>query len=283
MKQTNSSMPRILLTTLLAALPATSSAEHTAENAGTSAAASTRAIWRPGPGLTWQWQLQGALDTSFDVDVYDVDLFDVSAGQIDALRASGHKVICYFSAGSYEEGRPDAATLEQTGLGNPLDGWPGERWLDVRSPAVREVMLARLDLAVTKHCDAVEPDNVDAYDEDNDSGLDITTDDQLDFNRFLASAAHARDLSVGLKNALALVPALVGEFDWALNEQCVQYGECEELAPFVEAGKAVFHTEYDDDPEVGGINPDEVCESAPAGFSTIIKHLELDTYRIACR
>ncbi len=64
------------------------------------------------------------------------------------------------------------------------------------------------------------------------------------FNRFLAAAAHARGLSIGLKNDLDQVATLEGDFDWALNEQCFQYDECGKLRPFVDAGKAVFVAEY---------------------------------------
>jgi hypothetical protein len=39
-------------------------------------------------------------------------------------------------------------------------------------------------------------------------------------------AAHARGLSVGLKNDLEQVKALVADFDWALNERCFRYNEC---------------------------------------------------------
>ena len=38
------------------------------------------------------------------------------------------------------------------------------------------------------------------------------------------------------------------DFDWALNEECVQYQECDQLTPFIEAGKAVFGVEYQGDP-----------------------------------
>jgi len=37
-------------------------------------------------------------------------------------------------------------------------------------------------------------------------------------------------------------------FDWALNESCLSYNECETLLPFVAAGKAVIGVAYEDDP-----------------------------------
>src|SRR5262249_44643767 len=64
-------------------------------------------IWTPAPRTSWQWQLTGTIDTRFDVAMYDIDLFDAPQSVIDSLHASGRIVICYFSAGSYENWRPD--------------------------------------------------------------------------------------------------------------------------------------------------------------------------------
>lgn len=239
------------------------------------------AVWTPSPGTSWQWQLQGAIDRSVDAQVYDVDLFDTSSATVDALHADGRRVICYFSAGSREDWRPDAARFPSAALGKPLDGWPGERWLDVRDPTVRAILADRLDLAAQKGCDAVEPDNVDGY--ANDDGFSFGRADQLDFLRFLSDEAHARSLSVGLKNATDLVPDLVSAFDWALNEECVAYAECGTEQPFVQAGKAVFHVEYVDSPGQGAAKADRVCGAAgTAGFSTLVKTWDLDAWRIAC-
>ena len=89
-------------------------------------------VWCPTPGLSWQWQLSGAIDDSVDVAMYDIDLFDNEAGQISTLHDDGRVVICYFSAGSHEDWRPDADQFPAGAIGAELDGWPGERWLDVR-------------------------------------------------------------------------------------------------------------------------------------------------------
>lgn len=234
-------------------------------------------IWRPAPGTRWQWQLTGTIDDSLDVEMYDIDLFEAPQAVIDGLRARGVVVICYFSAGSREEWREDAGDFPAAAVGEPLDGWPGERWLDIRSPDVRRIMQARLDRAVARRCDGVEPDNVDAY--ANDSGFPLIAAHQLDYNRFLAAEAHARGLSVGLKNDLEQVEDLLADFDWALNEECFQWDECDLLRPFVVAGKAVFQVEYGDAGLAGTI-----CPRANAlDFDTLIKRLDLDAWRIPCR
>jgi hypothetical protein len=92
-------------------------------------------IWMPTPGTTWQWQLTGTIDESYDVEMYDVDLFDVSASTVDSLQSQGKKVVCYFSAGSWEDWRPDAGDFPNSVKGNS-NGWPGEKWLDIRDIAV---------------------------------------------------------------------------------------------------------------------------------------------------
>ena len=57
-----------------------------------------------------------------------------------------------------------------------------------------------------------------------------------------------------------------------------RYDECQTLSPFVDAGKAAFHTEYTSSSQAGA-----VCAiTEPLGLSTIIKSLDLDAYRVAC-
>ncbi len=238
--------------------------------------------WMPRVGDTWQWQLQGTLNTSYDVNAYDIDLFDSSAATIQELHDAGRHVVCYFSAGSYEDWRPDAGDFNSADLGNTLDGWPDERWLDIRSTNVRNIMEARLDLAEQKSCDAVEPDNVDGY--SNATGLSLTAADQLDYNRFLARQAHQRNLAVALKNDVDQAAALVDDFDFTVNEECHAYDECDLLNVFIEAGKPVFNAEYDSRYVEDLSARQSLCtEALAAGFSTLILPLELDdSFRYSC-
>jgi hypothetical protein len=232
--------------------------------------------WKPAPGTSWQWQLSGKIDPSLDVQMYDIDLFDASQQVIDQLHMLGRVVICYFSAGTHEDWRPDRDSFPASLLGNPLPDWPGERWLDIRQiDELGPIISGRLELAAQKSCDGVEPDNVDAY--QNDSSFRLSYADQLDYNIWLAQEAHARGLSVGLKNNLEQVNVLEPYFDWALIEECFSYQECELLSPFVAAGKAVFGVEY-------SLDPADFCPQANAlDFDFLAKHWELDAWRQACR
>ena len=231
--------------------------------------------WRPGPGTSWQWQLTGSIDTSVVADMYDIDLFDTPAATVRELHDKGRHVVCYLDAGTYEPGRPDADAYPQAVLGAEVEGWPGERWLDIRRlDVLGPIIERRLDRCRAKGFDGVEPDNVDAY--VNDSGFALDAGDQLAFNQFLATEAHRRGLSVGLKNDLDQAADLEPRFDWVLDEQCFQYDECDALRPFADAGKAVFIAEYDLETSV-------FCDAArAAGYSAIRKDLDLDAWREAC-
>mmetsp|Transcript_13254 Transcript_13254/g.36604 ORF Transcript_13254/g.36604 Transcript_13254/m.36604 type:complete len:496 (-) Transcript_13254:89-1576(-) len=240
--------------------------------------------WKPPPGTTWQWQISSppAIDTSLDVDMYDIDLFDATQQTIDQLHNDGRIVICYFSAGSLEDWRPDRDDFDVSLMGNPLDPqWPGEWWLDISqidddTSALARIMRARLDLAVSKNCDGVEPDNIDGY--TNDNGLGLTAEHQRVYNTWLAAEAHRRSLSIGLKNDLDQVSELVSHFDWALNEQCWQYNECDRLDPFVNAGKAVFGVEYVEERDNGSNKPEVYCPVLNAKrFSWLEMTYDLDS------
>ncbi|WP_442818416.1 endo alpha-1,4 polygalactosaminidase [Streptomyces sp. NBC_01237] len=230
--------------------------------------------WRPEPGLDWQWQLSGRLDPTVDVPVYDIDGFDHDAAAVADLHDRGRKVICYLSTGAWEDFRPDAGKFPASVLGRG-NGWEGERWLDIRAVDVLEpLMEARIAMCAKKGYDAVEPDNMDGY--RNRTGFPLTADDQLRYNRLIARVAHRHGLAVGLKNDLDQIPQLVADFDFAVNEQCAQYGECAELSPFIEADKAVFHVEYE-------LPVARFCaDSRRLGLSSLLKKYELGVWRKAC-
>ena len=210
--------------------------------------------WHPALRTSWNWVLSVVPTAPYRaVQMYDVDGFDNSAANVAALHAAGIKAVCYLSAGTYENWRPDASKFPASVLGSN-NGWPGEKWLDVRElqntgSVLRTIMDARLDMCRTKGFDMVELDNVDGY--TNKTGFPLTAADQLFFNATLADDSHARGLSVLQKNDNAQIPQLLPYFDAALNEQCNQYKECTTAQTgtsgydrYVAAGKAVFNAEY---------------------------------------
>jgi hypothetical protein len=237
--------------------------------------------WKPSVGATWDWQLRSPIDPSFDVSIYDIDLFDNSSDVVRDLQARGRRVICYVNLGAWEDWRPDAGRFPAAIIGQPYRGFPDENWLDIRAvnydvllPIIRD----RLDMAVDKGCDAVEPDNMNGYDTETHepSGFPLTYEDQILYNRLVAEEAHRRGLGIGLKNDLRQVRDLVNDFDFAVNEQCFQYNECEYLRPFIEAGKPVFQAEY-------SLQLADFCaQSRVEKFSSIKKTDPLDATRQLC-
>jgi len=200
------------------------------------------------------------------------------ASVIAALHTQGRKVVCYVSVGSWEDWRPDADRFPTSVIGEDYEGWPGENWLDIRQiELLAPVMLARLDLCRDKGFDGIEPDNIDGY--TNDTGFPLTYEDQIRYNLWLADAAHARGLSIGLKNDPDQVADLLPYFDWALTEDCFAEGWCEEMMPFIQMGKPVFAAEYTDT----GVTIEQLCQDAQRlRFSLILKDRELGVWQQAC-
>jgi hypothetical protein len=232
------------------------------------------ASWARSPTPTWQVQLRGELDLTVPADVFELDAFSTAAADVDTLHTAGRRVICYVNAGAYEPGRPDSGRFPANALGAAASR-AGERWLDIRRwPALQPVLEDRLRLCRGKGFDAVAFDNVDGYAQG--SGFPVTYDEQLVFNRRLAALARTLGLSPGLKDDLDQVVALEPDFDFAVNTECFRHDECERLRPFVDAGKPVFHLEYD-------VPTAEFCPTTRGwGFASIRKRPELDAWREPC-
>jgi hypothetical protein len=250
------------------------------------------AIWQPEKGATWDWQLSGSVDTSVAVDIYDVDLFDSSAQLISRLHAQGRKVVCYVNVGAWEEWRPDASKFPKEILGKTWSAtkYTNERWLDIRRIDLLTPLLgARFDMAKQKGCDAIEPDNIDGYDdagrgEADRTGFDLTSEDQLRFNRYLACEAHTRGMAIGLKNDTGQADQLSADFDFVVSEQCFDYNECKRFTPFLAKNKAVLVAEYREDLGASAeAKFDGFCKQAEQlGISAILKNNALDRWRRAC-
>jgi hypothetical protein len=126
--------------------------------------------WTPKVNDTWQIILShppllssAATSATPNVSVFDIDLFDTPTSTVKNFHSLGKKVICYFSAGSYEEWRSDANDFKSEDLGKQVDDWPGEKWLNLRSENVRAIMKKRIEMARDNGCDGVDPDNVDGF------------------------------------------------------------------------------------------------------------------------
>lgn len=208
-------------------------------------ASSTVALgwWQPPQRLTWYWQLQGKVRNGEPVLAYDIDGFENTAGEVATLHAEGRHVICYIDVGTAEKWRPDYSEFPESVLGKPDEGWPGERWLDIRQLSVIEpIMQRRFEMCREKDFDAVEPDNMEGY--ANNSGFPLTAQEQLTYNEWVASTVHSLGMAVFQKNDGEQTAEQVSWFDGALTEQCNQYHECASFQPYLSAGKPVINAEY---------------------------------------
>jgi hypothetical protein len=232
--------------------------------------------WVPAQGTTWQWQLgSAAVDQSVEAQMYDIDLFENSAEVVSSLHAQGRHVVCYLDAGTWEEWRSDANQFPKSVLGDVVSGYPNERWLDISNlPVIEPIMKARLEMCKQKGFDGVEADNVEGF--EIETGFPLTAAEQLTYNEWLASTAHSLGLSIALKNDRQQAAELEPYFDFALDEECFQAAECGKLAPFIDAGKAVFEVEYN-------LTPSQFCEQAnAAGYMAMVKTPELTAARTPC-
>lgn len=129
---------------------------------------SRASLWKPSVRDSWQIALRNPVNMKQpklepDVKIWDIDAYENSKEIIEAIQKQGKKVICYFSAGTYENYREDKGMFKPEDLGKTLDGWPDERWVKLGSQNVRNIMAKRIRTAASKGCDALDPDNVDAY------------------------------------------------------------------------------------------------------------------------
>lgn len=200
-------------------------------------------LWLPTADkpLTLGWILEGKVDASkplqakdlngnaiAEADVYDIDGEYNDAATVKALQAKGKKVICYIDAGVYEDYRGDAAKFKAISpkiWGNKDNGWDGSFWLDIRRVnELAPIMKARLQMCKDKGFDSVEPDEMVNY--TNNPGFPLTYNDQLVYNKAVASWAHEIGISIGLKDDHEQAQDLAPYFDWMLDEECWSYGEC---------------------------------------------------------
>jgi hypothetical protein len=228
-------------------------------------------------------------------EVYDIDLYvDTSisgdgvfvpnTAAVDAIHARGRHAICYLSAGTIESFRPDYqqfvdfdAACGGCLIGNPFSTrFPDEFWANLNDDqGQRDFMLQKIEARVlackAAGFDGVELDNVETYGEGAAvTGWSIDAATQLAYDQALANMVHGHGLTVALKNDIGQRTELMPYFDYAINEQCFEFDECDKgPAPgypaWIAAGKAVFTVEY-------RRGPRRFCAAAnAAGYGSIKK------------
>jgi hypothetical protein len=214
--------------------------------------------WIPPQHLRWNWQLQGTPSPTTPtspggMNATDFDPDNATSTVVSSFHAAGQKCIAYIDVGTAENFRSDYSSFPSGILGN-TNGWPGERWIDVRPSGpyystLQSIMAARMNNAKTMGFDAIEPDNMDGT--ANSTGFSISPSDQLGYVTWVANYAHSIGLAVFQKNwteALAesydYTSTLVPLFDGGIDEQGNQYSEMSYWLVYITAGKPVLNAEY---------------------------------------
>jgi hypothetical protein len=187
--------------------------------------------------------------------------------------------LCYLSAGTVESFRDDAADFPDSVIGNVLSDYPNERWLDVRSDSVRNLMARRVQVLAELGCDGVPPSALAVH--AADTGFELSLSDALDYARWLAERLHAAGLSAGLTGPAELTQELWPTFDFGLAIGCVAGSGCIEFAPFTQAKKTVLHVELGEPVDRDAMN---LCKSAKMlGFETLVSDRGFTGNCVDCR
>jgi hypothetical protein len=261
-----------------------------------------RTRWEPTAldNSNWQIILSSTLSISAplepsDAVTWDLDLFLTSSDIIDRLKVQGKTVFCYFSSGTSLPDQSDLSGLLPEDYGDSIPDWPDERWLDLRSERVWNVMAGRITLAAQKGCDAIDPDRIgkwlnnmrwlrkflrevaDGYSTGGGGGFSsaLTASDSTKFLKRMAGMAKSNGMSIGVKNAMEILDSVQGDVQFAVNEGCVINSDCNKYDAFIASGKPVFHIEYG-----RGNQASEFCRNSQ--LNTVIKNSDLDGWVHYC-
>ena len=221
--------------------------------------ASAKSMWIPTQGLRWQYQLQGKLKTNLCVvpksggacvrpNVYDVDLYapdgvTPNTAAVAAIHAIGAHAVCYVDAGTWEDFRPDAGAVPRVGQGpaqrlarGALARHQGHRgpacpssppgWRSAQRPASTLWTSTTSTGTPTRRDSRSPPPN-------SSPSTRISPPSPTP----MACRWASRTTSTSWASSRA-------RFDFAVNEQCAQFNECDAYDGWTAAGKAVVEVEY---------------------------------------
>lgn len=234
-------------------------------------------VYLPSEDARWLAQLDGAVDTEQTADFFYLDPEQQRPEDLTALHEQGRHYLCYLSAGTVESFRDDAELFPARAIGNVMQGFPNERWLDVRDAEVQRLMALRIARLAAMGCDGVVPASLTGY--VVDSGFPLTLADALEYARFLAEELHRADLSAGLTGPAELTAELGSEFDFGFAIACVRGSQCAEYGVFRDRRKPVLYLELGEEE-----NASALCNSADAlGFQAIVSDPGFTGRCVACR
>lgn len=248
-----------------------------AAGGGTAGGFTAEMPYVPAMDVSWNARLDDAVDIDEPAQLFYLDVDWQPESDLAALRAAGRHYLCYLSAGTYEEFRQDKDEFPEAVIGNALLDFPNERWLDVRSTAVREIMARRIQNLAAKGCAGVPPSSLAVH--AADTGFDLSPTDALDYARWFAERIHSVGMSAGLSGSPELTSELWPTFDFGLAIGCLERSQCREFEVFTRAGKPVLHIEFGDAASAPGI-----CNAAEVlGFYPLITDPSFNGQSVRCR
>lgn len=210
-------------------------------------------------------------------------------------------VVCHVGTGSIRLDDPDAMKFPGYAANPPnrdtppaagsVIGWsPGsdanERFLDLRTAQraiVKPLIEKRIALAKQIECDAVAADRNESIAFQANTGFTaITLDEYTSWSADVTGLAHARELSIGMRNRGTNVPTddVAKLYDWMILDRCAEFELSPFARPFLNASKAVFALEYDlrEEDNMPNSIPALCSELATANISDeIVKTTALDS------
>ncbi len=222
--------------------PATTTSTTAPATAPSTTAAAGSVSLPPANGQ-FDYQIGGAYTPAAAVAIVDRDHSDKAV--------SGKYNICYINSFQSQPGESStwSGLLLKNKSGSNFEDpdWPGEYFLDTSTAANRTAIAAIegkwIDACAAAGFKAIEPDNLDTY--DRSSGL-LTKANNVAMARLLADKAHAAGLAIAQKNTAGLTKsdATSAGFDFAIAEECQEYGECDAYTSIY--GNQVYEIEYTD-------------------------------------
>jgi hypothetical protein len=242
--------------------------------------------WVPTTSDTFQWDLEEPVDTSVPATVYDIDWENNSASVVQTLHSLNRHVVCYVDVGTWESYRSDAKDYPPSILGKKLPGYPQERFVDIRAlDKLGPILQKRFETCKTKGFDAVEPDNMDTYTykpTEKKTGFPLTAKDEIAFITWFVVQVHGLGMSILQKNDPGQTDQVQNQFDFALLEQCAQYGFCKRYELYHASSRAVFDTEYYPHTSISEFQNNDCPIEQQLGYYLILKKLSLNPWIVTC-
>ena len=206
-------------------------------------------------------QLTEDINLEYDADIYIIDALYITKDFITRMKQADISPYCLFSVGTHEAYAPDQDKFSPSDLGEVADEMNAQKWVNISSGGIRQIMSDRIAVARDKDCEGVVFAHIDSY--NHKTGFKIDKENNLAYLAQLAQLARKAKMQVGLrmdmKDGFEVVMEVEELFDFVLSEECIEYRNCHTLTPFIDNNKSVFNVEYNTKYLESKIQFDSMC------------------------